>query len=167
MPEELELVDEHGRVVGRALRSACHGDPSLVHRSVHVLVFNREGQLYLQRRAAAKDIEPGKWDTSVGGHVDPGESWEQAARREMQEELGIEAGLSFLHEYVWGSEVETERVRTYKTVHDGPIRLHPDEIEEGRFWTMSEIQASLGAGLFTPNFEEEFSRYLLSAAHML
>ena len=167
MPEELDLVDEHGRVVGRALRSACHSDPALIHRSVHVLVFNGEGLLYLQRRAAAKDIQPGKWDTSVGGHVDPGESGEQAARREMQEELGIEADLSFLHEYVWRSEAETERVRTYEAVHDGPIRLHPDEIEDGRFWTMSEIQASLGTGLFTPNFEEEFSRYLMSAGYTL
>jgi isopentenyldiphosphate isomerase len=165
--EIFDVVDPEGRPVGRARRSEVHGNPALIHRAVHVLVFNPEGCLYLQKRSADKDIQPGKWDTSVGGHVGLGEAVEEAARREMREELGIEtAGLAPLHTYLWRSPVETEFVTTYRCEYDGPVTVDPVEIDEGRFWTAREIEAALGSGLFTPNFEEEYSRirHLLSGS---
>ncbi len=87
--EWFDIVDENDRVICQAPRSVCHGDPSLIHRVAHVLVFNRRGQLLLQKRSRSKDIQPGRWDTSVGGHLDPGEDYLEAAYREMREELGI------------------------------------------------------------------------------
>src|SRR3990172_7021722 len=87
--ETLEVVDKDGNVLGLAKRSEIHGNPSLVHRVVHVLVFNSKGDLLLQKRSMNKDVAPGTWDTSVGGHVNPGEDIPEAARREMKEELGI------------------------------------------------------------------------------
>lgn len=161
MPEEMfEIVDEAGSVIGRAARSACHGDPGLIHQSVHVLVFNRAGALFLQERSAGKDVEPGKWDTSVGGHLQPGEASEAAARREMMEELGVAPReLTFLHRYLYRSPMETELVWTYVTGHDGPFVLQSDELEDGRFWDISEIDANLGRGIFTPQFESEFTRW--------
>jgi isopentenyldiphosphate isomerase len=161
MPEEMfEIVDEEGLRIGLARRSECHADPRLIHPSVHVLVVNRAGELFLQKRAWCKDIHPGKWDTSVGGHVQPGEDPESAAHREMEEELGVAPDrLSFAYRYLWRSPVETELVRTYTTTHEGPFVLQPEELDDGRFWTVSEIESQLRRGIFTPNFEAEFERW--------
>ena len=158
--EIFDLVDETGQKVGQATRRECHSNPALMHQSVHVLVFDEEGRLFLQKRSRKKDIQPGRWDTSVGGHMQPDENPEQAALREAKEELGIaSAKLDFLYQYVWRSSVETELVRTFKTVYEGPFRVCADEIETARFWTVDEIKASLGRGVFTPNFEFEFRRF--------
>ena len=162
MQEEdiLEIVDEQDRVIGTAPRHRCHGDPSLIHRVAHVLVVNRRGEILLQKRSPHKDVQPGKWDTSVGGHLDPGEGYEEAARRELREELGISAAeLTFLYAYPLRNEVESENVRTYHCRHDGRVHPDPVEITEVRFWSCVEIDANLGTGIFTPNFEEEFHRF--------
>ena len=147
------------RVVGRATRGECHGNPALVHAVARVHVRDRQGRLLLQLRSAAKDIEPGRWDTSVAGHLLPGEAAEAAARREMAEELGVPAGnLEFLHRFLWRTPVETEWVTSYATVHEGPFRPDPGEIDAVRFWTPAEIVAALGTGRLSTSFEDEYSR---------
>ena len=87
--EYLDIVTEDNVVINKALRSECHGNPHLIHRAAHILVFNSSGQILLQKRSLNKDIQPGKWDTSVGGHVDSGETYEEAAHKELYEELDI------------------------------------------------------------------------------
>lgn len=155
--EMFEIVDEQDRVVGIAPRSLCHGNPTLIHRVAHVLVFRPDGELLLQKRSRHKDIQPGKWDTSVGGHLDPGEDYRTAAIREMREELGLSGlPLTFLYPSKIRNEVESENVATFLAVHGGAIRFSRQEIEEVRFWRGEEIDAALGSGLFTPNFEEEW-----------
>ena len=158
--EYFDIVDDSGEIIGKATREECHGDKSLAHRTVHVLVFNSKGELFLQKRAMNKDIQPGKWDTSVGGHLDLGENYDQAVRREMKEELGISAPVKRMYDYIWCSDVETEHVRTYICTYDGKIKVDRGEITEGRFWSHAEIEAQMGAGVFTPNFEEEYQKYL-------
>jgi len=161
--DDLKLVNGEGRPIGRAPRGVCHGNPSLTHQVVHVLVLNSDSRIYLQKRSESKDIQPGKWDTSVGGHVLPGETTTSAAQREMAEELGIRREpIEYLYSYVHESPVETEQVTTYMCVYNGEIQPDPDEIEEGRFWSIDEIEANLGTGIFTPNFEEEFRRFALA-----
>src|ERR1700686_4931160 len=86
--EMIEIVDTEGSTIGIRRRSEVHGNPSLLHKVVHVLVFNDAGNLLLQKRSMNKDVAPGKWDTSVGGHVSPSEDLKTAALREMKEELG-------------------------------------------------------------------------------
>jgi len=158
--EIFEIVDDQDRVIGTAPRRACHGDPTLVHRVAHVLVFNLRGELLLQKRSRHKDIQPGKWDTSVGGHLDPGEDYRTAAVREMAEELGIEGiPLTFLYKSQIRNEIESENVATFLACHVGPVHFARDEIEEVRFWRGKEIEAELGTGLFTPNFEEEWQLF--------
>ena len=158
--ELLDTVDEAGRIIGRETRERCHGDPSLIHRSVHVFVFNSDGELYLQKRSMNKDVQPGKWDTSVGGHLDLGEEYDDAAQREMEEELGI-TGIEpqYLYAYLYRNPRESEAIRMYRIVYDDPIVPDPDEISEGRFWSLGEIEGRLGQGIFTPNFESEIRRY--------
>lgn len=158
--EWFDLVEEDGRIIGKALRRQCHRDPTLLHRAVHVCVFDSAGRLFLQRRAWTKRIQPGRWDTSVGGHVGLGEDWETAARREAAEELGLplDLPLQFLHEYVWRSPIESELVRTWRCVHEGPFTLQAEEIEEGRFFSRAELRALVGSGQLTPNLEHELAR---------
>jgi len=158
MSEELDIVNEAGDVIGRRAREECHADPSLIHRVVHVLVFNRRGDIFLQQRAESKDIQPGKWDTSAAGHLAVGEDFDPAAKRELAEELGITARPKFLYDYVWRTDRETELVRTYRLIHDGPFRLHPTETSDGRFWSPEEVQGELGRETFTPNFELEWRK---------
>jgi isopentenyl-diphosphate delta-isomerase type 1 len=158
--EPIDIVDADGNVIGRATRAEVHGNPALMHRVVHILVFNRAGDVLLQKRSLEKDIQPGKWDTSVGGHLDPGEDYDAAARRELFEELGIrEPGFELLYDFVWRSERETELVRVYGLVYEGPIVVHPDEIDAARFWTRGEIEAHIGRGVFTPLFEKGWLRF--------
>ena len=158
--ERFDIVDDHDRVIGTALRRECHGNPALVHRAVHVLVVNAAGELLLQKRSAAKDIQPGRWDTSVGGHLEPGESYYAAALREMHEELGLTGlPLTFLYHSKIRNQVESENIATYLTRWDGPVSWNPREIDAVRYWSAAEIAAGLGSGVFTPNFEEEWAMY--------
>lgn len=158
--EIFPVVDATGRVVGRATRGECHGGSMLLHPVVHLHVFNSRGELYLQRRPLWKDIQPGHWDTAVGGHVDYGETIEEALRREVREELGI---VDFRPEavavYEFRSARERELVHVFRTCYDGEIRPS-SELDGGRFWTRREIEESLGKGIFTPNFEGEVARVL-------
>ena len=87
--ERFPIVDEEGKVIGAATRGECHNGSRLLHPVVHLHVFNSRGEVYLQKRPEWKDIQPGKWDTAVGGHIDEGETPEQALTREVGEELGI------------------------------------------------------------------------------
>lgn len=164
--EWFEIVDEHDRVVGRRLRSECHGNPAYVHRVAHVLVFNSDGKLILQKRSANKDIQPGRWDTSVGGHLDPGENYLQAAQREMREELSItDVVLKPLYPSQIRNEIESENIMTYLTVFDGEIHFDPYEIDEVKYWSNDEIVQNLGHDIFTPNFEQEWHMWTEWVAH--
>ena len=156
--ELLPLVDENGNITGAATRGECHNGSMMMHPVVHLHVFNSKGDLYLQKRPEWKDIQPGKWDTAVGGHIDLGEHVEQALFREAGEELGIEGFTpEALPQYVFRSECECEMVYPYKTVYDKDIRPS-EETSGGRFWSMDEIRESIGEGILTPNFEQEFKK---------
>lgn len=158
--ELFDIVDENDRVIGQAPRRQCHGDPALVHRAAHVLLFNSTGELLLQKRAENKDIQPNKWDTSVGGHLDPGEDYKQAAIREMKEELGVEGiPITFLYHSRIRNEIESENIATYLAIYDGEVFFEPREITDVRFWKPEEISCSVGTGIFTPNFEQEWRMY--------
>jgi isopentenyldiphosphate isomerase len=159
--EYLEVVNAKGEVIGYAPRSEVHGNPSLIHRVVHVLVFNKKGELLLQKRSQNKDVAPGKWDTSVGGHVGIGEDLSFSSRREMREELGISGcELEYLYSYIHSNTYETELVTTYHCIYNGDISFNKDEIEEIRLWSFDEIREAMGKNILSDNFENEFNTYL-------
>lgn len=163
MKEEwFPLVNEEGETTGKATRKECHSGSKLLHPVIHLHIFNDAGHLYLQKRSMNKDIQPGKWDTAVGGHIDYGETVEEALRREVREELGItDFTPQFITRYVFESTIEKELVNTFRTVYNGPFKPDTEELDGGRFWPVEEIKANLGKDVFTPNFEQEFKRLFL------
>lgn len=160
--EIFPIVDEQGTVIGKATRGECHSGTRLLHPVVHLHVFNKQGDVYLQKRPEWKDIQPGKWDTAVGGHLDYGETPEEALRREVREELGMtDFTPSFIGKYVFESQRERELVYVHRTIYDGEIQPSKEELDGGRFWTIQEIREAMGQGVLTPNFESEFQRFFL------
>lgn len=164
--EWLPLVNEKGEIIGRAPRSACHKGEKLLHPVVHLHVLNNQKHLYLQKRPLNKLIQPGKWDTAVGGHISVGETLETALKREAWEEIGL-TGFSarLVKTYRWDSTVESELVYVFVSHDYKGIHLHSEEVQEGRFWTPKQIESGIGQHLFTPNFEYEYQ--LLKKEHLL
>lgn len=162
--EMLPIVDERGEVTGCAPRSECHGGSMLLHPVVHLHVINNAGELLLQRRSLSKKIQPGKWDTAVGGHVDYGEPAEVALRREAAEEIGLtDFEYVKIAEYTFASDVEREYVHCHIATTDDDFKPVAEEsdIDELRFWPVDELLACCGRGVLTPNFESEFKSIIL------
>jgi isopentenyldiphosphate isomerase len=152
--EWFDIVDKEGKVIGRAPRSACHSGPGLLHPVVHVHIIDSSDRIFLQKRSMTKQIQPGKWDTAVGGHLLSGEKVEDGLKREAAEELGItEFKALFL---AWETPVESELVFMFVSRYDKTMIINEEEIEEGKFWKIKKIKESLGKEIFTPNFEFDF-----------
>ncbi|MDD6364525.1 MAG: NUDIX domain-containing protein [Bacteroidales bacterium] len=156
--EWFPVVEPTGEVVGISRRSYCHGGSMVLHPVVHLHILDRQGRLYLQRRALDKDLLPGCWDTAVGGHVAYGEHIMEALYRESGEELGFtEYNPVHICTYIFESARERELVSVFAAVGSSfVLRPDPSELMDGRFWTMEEIVANMGNGTFTPNFESEY-----------
>lgn len=155
--EWFPVIEDTGLVTGRATRAYCHSGAKVLHPVVHLHIIDRAGRLYLQKRSMKKDIQPGKWDTAVGGHVDYGESIVEALYREAEEELGMTMFNPVrIVSYVFESDREREMVNVFAAVGNFSPVPDKDEIDEGRFWEMQDIEESLGKSVFTPNFEGEF-----------
>ena len=155
--EWFDLVDAEGKVVGRAPRGLCHSRKGLLHPVVHLHVLDARDRLFLQKRAPDKEIQPGRWDTAVGGHVLSGETVDIALKREAQEELGLESFKALpVARYVWESDVESELVYMFVTRRDAIPHINAEEISEGKFWKIAKLREAMGKGLLTPNFEFEF-----------
>ena len=174
--EMFPVVDANGFVIAQAARSVCHGavklekpvtlggdmrivpGDKLLHPVVHLHIIDRQSRLYIQRRSALKRLYPRRWDTAVGGHVTYGEFVMEALFREAGEELGFyEFNPVFVTSYIHESFREKELVNCFAAV--GSYELKPDavEVEDGRYWTLDEIEDNLGKEVFTPNFEQEYS----------
>jgi len=159
--ELFQLVDRRGNAIGQASREACHGNPSLIHLVVHCHVFDPEGRLLLQKRSFTKDTNPGRWDTSMGGHVSAGEPVRAALLRECREELGIDGTAAVrLYSYLREGSFESEFAECFVLETRQTPRPDPLEIQEVRWFSVEEVQAMIGTGVLTPMFEEEWPRLM-------
>ena len=142
MKEHFYVVDEHDNVIGKASRKECH-QKRLIHRSVYIIVLNSKGEIFLQKRSMNKDLYPGYYACSATGHVEYGESYEEAAKRELKEELGIEAPLKKICKFKCFSETEREISALYLCYHNGPFKLNNEEISSGKFVKIGEVKRML------------------------
>lgn len=141
MSEDIfDIVNERDEVVGNAPRSVVHAR-GLLHRAVHILVFNKRGELFLQKRSLKKDRQPGVWDSSTSGHVDSGEDYDTSAVRELGEEIGLKVARmpQRLFKIDACEETDQEFVWVYRCESEGPFTLHPDEIDEGGWFAPEKV----------------------------
>jgi isopentenyldiphosphate isomerase len=138
--EIFDVVNERDEVIGQQERGEVHR-LGLMHRAVHVLVFNAAGQIFLQKRSMSKDRQPGLWDSSASGHVDAGEAYDACAVRELHEEIGLQldATPKRLFKFAACAGTDQEHVWVYRSEAEGPIRLHPEEIERGGWFAPAEV----------------------------
>jgi len=164
MSEEFfDVVNERDEVIGRAPRREVHAR-DLLHRAIHVLVFNARGEVFLQKRSLTKDTAPGLWDSSTSGHVDAGEDYDTCAVRELREEIGlvVPACPERLMRIAARAETGWEFVWVYQCVSEGPFRLHPEEIERGDWFTPEHVARWLAGqpGEFARSFQLIWQRYV-------
>ena len=159
--ETFDVVDAHNNVISQASRYEVH-KKRLMHRSVHILVFNYHGDLFLQKRSMIKDENPGLWDTAAAGHVGAGEDYFHSAERELEEELGISVAIDEVMRIPAQLNTLWEHVRVYKCITNNQIKINGLEISEGRYWTLPEITQSIefSPKIFTPTFRLIFNDYI-------
>ena len=164
MEELFDIYDAQGNHIGTAPRRECHGNPALIHRTAHVVVIHPEsGDILLQKRNMTKDIQPGKWDTAVGGHLALGEDFETGAKRELAEELGIDdAELFHIFDSKIRNDIESEDVRVFGAFIADGFTFDPGEIDEIRFWDRAALEAPENRRDFTPNLITELELLKLS-----
>jgi isopentenyldiphosphate isomerase len=141
MPEEIfDVVNERDEVIAQASRAEVH-QRGLMHRAVHVIVFNSRARILLQKRSILKDRQPGLWDSSASGHVDSGEDYDACAVRELREELGLRLPAIPERLFKLGPSAETdqEHVWIYRCEAEGPFKLAEDEIETAGWFTPAQI----------------------------
>ena len=160
--EIFDVVDSEDLIIGKASRVQVHNN-QLMHRSVHILVFNSTGSLFLQKRAMIKDESPGLWDSSAAGHVESGEDYISCAKRELNEELSL-SGVQLDEVLSIPAQSTTfwEHVRVYKCVTDNKICINKDEISEGKFMKLSEVRAlmQLNPKIHTSTFNLIYANYI-------
>lgn len=146
-PDEIfDLVDERDKVIGSVRRGDAHHDPSLLHRSVQVLVFNDQGEVLLQRRSPHKDLFPNYYCASASGHLNQGEDYAEAAEREAREELGVALDLTQIGKVLLRTPRETEMTAIFVAQHEGPFTFSPTETRGGDFFTLAALRAGFADG---------------------
>ena len=162
MTEYFYVIDENDKVIRKASREECHSNRSLIHRSVYIFVINGKGEVFLQKRSIYKDFYPGYYTGSATGHVDYGEEYDEAARRELKEELGLTAPLHRLGKVKSFTRNEREISMLYVCHYDGRIKFNAEEVTEGGFYSTEDIKHSVRTGerKFADGFKIAFKELL-------
>ncbi len=161
MTEYFWLVDKADRVIGKETRENCHKN-RLIHRSAYVFLINSSGELFIQQRSLSKDLYPGYYTGSATGHVDYGETYRQAAQRELNEELGIDVPLRKIGKFRSFSPIEKEFSTLYVSFYDGKIRFDNKEVIQGLWMNPQLVKEEMESGkkLFASGFKAAFNKYL-------
>jgi len=161
--ELVDVIDEAGNTVGVVTRRQMR-QQRLPHRCTYVLVFNAAGELFIHLRTATKDVYPSRWDVCIGGVLAAGETFDQGARREIQEELGIDAVAQPLFPILYADDATFAHGMAYRLVHEGPFRLQVEEIVRGEFVPVAEVLERIGRDPFCPDGVKVLHQHLRLAA---
>jgi isopentenyl-diphosphate Delta-isomerase len=158
--EIYDVVDKMDKVIGQATRREIH-QKKLLHRSIHIFVFNSQNEVFLQKRSMAKDENPGLWDISAAGHVDSGETYDDCAHRELWEELGIKAILKPLGKIEPCQKTYYEHVQIYTCRTNATIKINLDEIVEGKYFHLEVLMREITKKpeQFTSSFKLILNKY--------
>jgi isopentenyldiphosphate isomerase len=156
--ELVDVIDENGRVVGQVTRREMRAR-RLPHRATYLLVFNNKGELFIHQRTATKDVYPSHWDLTIGGVVSAGESFDEGAKREGREELGVEIDQVPLFPFRFADERSVVQGMVYRVQHDGPFRLQPEEIVRGEFVALEDLPQRLREAPFCPDGIEVWKEF--------
>jgi 8-oxo-dGTP pyrophosphatase MutT (NUDIX family) len=148
--ELVDVIDEQGRTIATVSRREMRAR-RLPHRCVYVLVFNGRGELFIHLRTPTKDVYPGHWDVAVGGVLGAGEAFDDAARRETAEEVGIDVQPRALFPFRYEDAAIVAQSIVYRVVHDGPFRLQPEEVVRGEFVALAQLEARIARDRFCPD----------------
>jgi isopentenyl-diphosphate delta-isomerase type 1 len=134
------VVDENDNILEYRTRYDCHHDNSLIHRAIAIVIYNDKGEIALQKRSVNKDLNPGMYTNAVGGHVEKGQTYEEAAQREMKEELGIDVPIKFVKKFISRNDQETHMVSLFEATYNGPFHLAKDEVDMIEFVKPEDIK---------------------------
>lgn len=156
--ELVDVCDDAGRVVGRATRREMR-EHRLPHRVAYVLVFDRDGRLFVHLRTATKDVYPSHWDVAIGGVLGAGEDFDTGAARELAEELGVTAPLERLFPFRFEDASTVVHGMVYRAVHEGPFRFQPEEVVGGEFVPLDAVPSRAAREPFCPDGLAVLARY--------
>jgi isopentenyldiphosphate isomerase len=157
--ELVDIVDAQDRVIGRATRAAMRAG-RLRHRATYLLLFNRRGELFIHQRTASKDVYPAYWDVAVGGVVGAGESYDEGARRELAEEVGLRDAIPQpLFSFAWEDDGNQVNGRVYRVIDDGPLTLQAEEIQRGEWLPPAAVDERIDRDPFCPDGVAVWRRY--------
>jgi len=144
--EIVDVVDDNDVIIGSVPKEELY-KKLLTHRIVHVLIFNGKGEMALQMRSANVAFCPKHWSTSVGGHVQSGETCEQAAMREMLEEIGITIPIEYVGKEIYEDSRPLKRfLYIYSANFDGPFNTNPEAVEHMDFFSLDEMERMIASG---------------------
>jgi isopentenyldiphosphate isomerase len=156
--ELVDVIDSAGQTIATVTRQEIRVR-RLPHRCVYILVFNRRGELFVHLRTAGKDVYPSHWDVAIGGVLAAGETFDEGARREGREELGVDLEPEPLFPFEYADRATLVRAMVYRAWHDGPFRLQAEEIVRGEFVLMEEVMARTREASFCPDGLEALAQY--------
>jgi isopentenyl-diphosphate delta-isomerase type 1 len=136
------VVDNNDNLLGYKTRYECHHDKTIIHRTIGLLVYNSKGEILLQKRSKTKDLNPGMWAIGVGGHVTKGQTYDEAAFREMKEELGIKTEIQPIKIWLMETDQEKEMAMLYQAIYEGPYHVDPSEVEEVKYFSKRILRQS-------------------------
>ena len=156
--ERVDVIDEDGRTIAVVTRREVRTQ-RLPHRCTYVLVFNRRGDLFVHLRTATKDVYPSHWDVTIGGVLAAGESFAEGTRREIAEELGVDAMAEELYPFRYADERTIVQAMVYRLIHDGPFHLQVEEIVLGEFVPMNDVGERIQREAFCPDGVQVLAEY--------